>query len=54
MSKKIEQPKPQIEIKLSDRVLSDAELDRVSGGASSISEVLKNFSSALNTAARGG
>jgi hypothetical protein len=29
---KIEQPKPQIETKLPDRVLSDAELDCVSGG----------------------
>ena len=36
MSKKIEQPKPQIETKLSDRILSDAELDGVSGGSSAL------------------
>jgi|SoiMethySBSTD1v2_1073268.scaffolds.fasta_scaffold901440_1 hypothetical protein len=37
--------------------LRDAELDAVTGGASMssmVSEVLKNFGNALNTAARGG
>jgi hypothetical protein len=54
MSKKIEQPKPQIETKLSDRILSDAELDRVSGGSltSSFSNVIKTLGEAVSTAAR--
>jgi hypothetical protein len=34
--------------------LRDDELDAVAGGVSSVSEVLKNFGNALQTAARGG
>ena len=40
----------------SERELTEAELELVNGGAlsSAISEVMKNFGGALNTAARGG
>ena len=40
----------------SERELTEAELELVNGGAlsSAISEVMKNFGEALNTAARGG
>jgi len=40
----------------SERELTEAELELVSGGAlsSAISDVMKNFGGALNTAARGG
>ncbi|WFT82074.1 MULTISPECIES: hypothetical protein [unclassified Methylobacterium] len=40
---------------LKDRDLNDCELDNVVGGlSSSVSEVMKNFGSALQTAGRGG
>jgi hypothetical protein len=50
-------PAEPVVINESSRLLSDHELDHVSGGGvlqSAVSEVLKNFGSALNTAARGG
>jgi len=34
--------------------LKDAQLETVNGGSSMVSQVLKNFGQALNTAARGG
>jgi len=54
--KTTETRKPQVDHNV--RALRDDELDAVSGGFSTsfsaVSEVLKNFSGALNTAARGG
>jgi hypothetical protein len=41
-------------VRFEGRDLTDDELDAISGGWSGVSEVMKNFGGALNTAARGG
>ena len=46
--------KDKAEQKVSKDELSEKELEKATGGSSSINQVMKNFGNALNTAARGG